>query len=398
MIKILNTCTSCEICISHCPFGAITIVNSQAQIGETCNLCGACVRACPIKAIIIERQFATFTDPSQYKGIWVFVEQYGSKIRNVTLELLTKGRELADKLGEELASILLGENVSSLIKTLSAYGVDKIYLAEHKALKRYTADSYTDILTGAISKYKPSIFLFGATINGRELAPCIAARLHIGLTADCTDLQIDDERQLIQIRPAFGGNIMASIVSRTRPQMATVRPNVMKIGDPDWDRDASIERIQVTLNSKIIRVKVLDVKKESTAATLNIEEADIIISAGRGLGSPDNLKIIDELAEVLGAAVGGSRPIVDSNWLPHQQQVGQSGKTVSPKLYVAIGISGALQHIMGMRTSDLIIAINKDPEAPIFSVADYGIIGDLFKVIPALTDEIRKLSKRQEIG
>lgn len=396
MINVSDDCTGCGICVSHCPFGAIILVNKHAQISEVCTLCGACERVCPFGAIKIERKMIAPIDLSEYRGVWVFIEQHGGHIRNVTLELLTKGRELADKLGEELAAILLGKNVRNLAKTLATYGADKIYLADHEVLEHYNADSFTDLLTGAISKYKPSILLFGATINGRELAPCVAARLRIGLTADCTGLEIDEKRQLVQIRPAFGGNIMASIVSRTRPQMATVRPNVMKMGKPDGNRGATIEELEATINPKAIRTKVVDVVKAATTATLNIEEADIIVSGGRGLGSPDNLKIIEGLAEALRAAVGGSRPIVDSGWLPHQQQVGQSGKTVSPKLYVAIGISGAIQHIIGMRTSDIIVAINKDPEAPIFSVATYGIVGDLFKILPALTNEIREISRKRE--
>ena len=396
MIKILDICTGCGICVSHCSFGAITVVNEHAQISETCTLCGACERACPVKAITIERKIITQVDLSEYKGVWIFVEQYGGRIRNVTLELLTKGRELADKLGEELAVILLGKNVKSLAKTLAAYSADKIYLAEHEELEHYNADSFTDILTGAISKYKPSIMLFGATIIGRELAPCIAARLRIGLTADCTGLEINEARQLVQIRPAYGGNIMASIISCTRPQMSTVRPNVMKRGESKWNRDTTIVQLEATVNPKAIRTKVIDVVKTATTTALNIEESNIIVSGGRGLSSPDNLKIIEELAEALKAVVGGSRPIVDSGWLPHQQQVGQSGKTVSPKLYIAIGISGAIQHIIGMRTSDIIVAINKDPEAPIFNVATYGVVGDLFKIVPALTNEIRELAKKRE--
>jgi electron transfer flavoprotein alpha subunit len=344
MIKVLDNCTGCGICIAYCPFGAITTINKYAQIGETCVLCGACERACPEKAIEIKREILTPTDISEYKGVWVFIEQHGNQLRTFNLEILSKGRELADTLGEPLTAILLGNKVMSLTKKLAAYGADKIFLADHEVLENYNSDSYTDVLTGAISKYKPSILLFGATINGRELAPCVAARLRIGLTADCTGLEIDEKKQLVQIRPAYGGNIMASIVSKTRPQMATVRPNVLKIGVPNWDREAQVKQIEIAVDFKTMRAKTLDIVKEETITTLNIEEANIIVSGGRGLGSPDNLPIIENLAEALGAAVGGSRPIIDSGWLPHQQQVGQSGKTVSPKLYIAVGISGALQH------------------------------------------------------
>jgi len=393
MIEVFDTCTGCEICVSHCPFGAIRIVEKRAQINEACTLCGACVKSCPFGAIEIKRKMVTPADVSSYRGIWVFAEKHGNHLRNVTLELLSEGRKLADKLGEPLAALLLGRNVTDFIKTLSAYGADKIYVTEHEVLERYNSDGYADVLTGLIAKHKPSVVLFGATINGRDLAPRIAARLRIGLTADCTGLEIDEEGRLVQIRPAFGGNIMASILSHTRPQMATVRPNVMKMGEPDWTRKVEIERINVMIDPKARRIRVVDIVKEVADRAVNIEEADIIVSGGRGLGSPENLKLMIELAEALGGAVGASRPIVDSGWLPHHQQVGQTGKTVSPKLYVAVGISGAIQHLVGMQTSDIIIAINKDSEAPIFKVATMGVVGDLFKIVPALIEELRNVKK-----
>lgn len=393
MIEVLDTCTGCGICVSHCPFGAIRIVEKKAQINEACTLCGACVKSCPFGAIEIKRKMVTPADVSSYRGVWVFAEKHGDHLRNVTLELISEGRKLADKLNEPLAALLTGHNVTDFIKPLSAYGANKIYVAEHEVLERYNSEGYADVLTGIIAKYKPSVVLFGATINGRDLAPRIAARLRIGLTADCTGLEIDEKGRLVQTRPAFGGNIMASILSRTRPQMATVRPNVMKMSEPDWTRRAEIERIKVTIDPKAIRARVVDIVKEVAERAVNIEEADIIVSGGRGLGSPENFKLMRELAEALGGAVGASRPIVDSGWLPHHQQVGQTGKTVSPKLYVAVGISGAIQHLIGMQTSDIIIAINKDPEAPIFKVATLGVVGDLFKIVPALIEELRKVKK-----
>jgi electron transfer flavoprotein alpha subunit/NAD-dependent dihydropyrimidine dehydrogenase PreA subunit len=393
MIEVLDTCTGCGICVSHCPFGAIRIVEKKAQISEACTLCGACVKSCPFGAIEIKRKMVTSTDVSSYRGVWVFVEKHGDQLRNVTLELLSEGRKLANKLSEPLAALLLGHNVTDFIEPLSAYGADKIYVAEHEVLERYNSDGYANVLTGIIAKCKPAVVLFGATINGRDLAPRIAARLRIGLTADCTGLEIDEEGRLIQTRPAYGGNIMASILSRTRPQMATVRPNVMKMSEPDWTKRAEIERINVTIDPKAIRTRVVDIVKEVADKAVNIEEADIIVSGGRGLGSPENFRLMRELAEALGGAVGASRPIVDSGWLSHHQQVGQTGKTVSPKLYVAVGISGAIQHLIGMQTSDIIIAINKDPEAPIFKVATLGVVGDLFKIVPVLIEELRKVKK-----
>ncbi len=325
------------------------------------------------------------------KDVWVISEQHGGKLRPVSFELLGVGRKLSEKLGEELAAVLIGENVSNLAKPLAAYGADKVYLLEHGLLRRYTPDGYTSALSELILNRKPSIVLFGATIIGREFAPRVAARVQTGLTADCTGLDIDDEGRLVQIRPAFGGKLMAMIVCpKKRPQMSTVRPNVMKKSDPDWSREPKVERVDVNLALETIRTKILDIVKEVNPETIKVEEARIIVSGGRGLGSPENLKMIEDLAQVLGAAVGGSRAIVDAGWLPHHQQIGQTGKTVAPKLYVAVGISGAIQHLVGMQTSDIIIAINKDPEAPIFKVATFGIVGDLFQIVPAITESLRK--------
>ena len=311
----------------------------------------------------------------------------------MSLELLGEGTRLAKTLGEELSAVLIGSEVTKLAKPLAAHGAKKIYLVEHELLKNYVTDIYTDILSALVARYKPSIVLIGATINGRDLAPRVAARLRIGLTADCTGLEIDGERRLIQIRPAFGGNIMASIISQTRPQMATVRPRVMKTPKPDESREPQIERVEVNLNPVATRAKVLEKVKQLSKASEKIEEAHIIVSCGKGIGRQEDLKLAYELAEALGGAVGGSRPLVDCGWLPHHQQVGQSGKTVSPRLYIALGISGSIQHRIGMQSSEIIIAINKDPEAPIFSIADLGIVGDLSQIAPKLTEQLRGLDK-----
>jgi len=329
------------------------------------------------------------------KDVWVFSEQHEGKLRPVSFELLGVGKKLSEKLGEEVAAVLVGEKVSELAKPLAAYGADKVYLLEDEKLRRYTPDGYTSALSELILKKKPSIVLYGATIIGREFAPRVAARVQTGLTADCTGLDIDDEGRLVQIRPAFGGKLMAMIVCpKKRPQMATVRPNVMKKIDPDWSREPKVDPVQVNLAPESIRTRILDIVKEVNPETIKVEEARVIVSGGRGLGSPENLKMIEDLARVLGAAVGGSRAIVDAGWLPHHQQIGQTGKTVAPRLYVAIGISGAIQHLVGMQTSDIIIAINKDPEAPIFKVASFGIVGDLFQMVPAITESLRKATAR----
>jgi len=396
LIKVdKEKCTGCSMCVQVCPFNAAKMVNKKAEIGDNCTLCGACEKACPVQAITIERRKATTPEElAKHKGVWVIVEHSDGELRRVVLELLTEGRKLADKLNEELAAVLVGNKVSGLTKTLTEYGADKVYLVEHELLDKYTSDGYVHALVGAISKYQPSIVLIGATPKGRELAPRVAARLQVGLTADCTGLDIDEKGQLLQIRPAFGGNIMATILSPfTRPQMATVRPNVMKVGERDPSRIAHIEKVGVNISPRTIRTKTLQSVKEISGA-IKIEETNVVVSAGRGIGLRDNLKVTEELATVLNGAVGGSRAIVDVGYLPHHQQVGQSGKTVSPRLYIAMGISGAIQHLIGMQSSDFIIAINSDPEAPIFKVADIGIVGDLFKIVPVLTEELRAIKKK----
>lgn len=395
-VEVKEICTGCGVCVRACPFGAIKVAEGKARIGDACTLCTVCVRSCPCHAITIERPTIPVERFAEYKGVWVIAEHEGGTLKTVSFELLGEGGRLAKGLGEELAAVLVGNDVAGLVKPLGAYGADKVYLIEHKLLEPYTTDAYADVLAAVIARHKPSIVLFGATINGRDLAPRVAARLRVGLTADCTGLEIDEKKRLVQIRPAFGGNIMASIVSHSRPQMATVRPRVMKTPKPDETRNPEVERVEVTLDPVTVRTKVLERVRELTKPSEKIEEAQIIVSCGRGIGKQEQLKLAYELAEVLGAAVGGSRPIVDCGWLPHQQQVGQSGKTVSPRLYLAAGISGTIQHRIGMQSSDTIIAINKDPEAPIFNLANLGVIGDLFQIVPKLTEQLRTLRQAKE--
>ena len=395
-IEVKETCTGCSICAHACPFGAIEIVDGKAVIGGSCTLCTACVRQCPQQAIVIERPAVPVERFKEYKGVWVVAEQEEGSLKKVSLELLGEGSKLAKRLGEELAAVLIGNEVSDLVKLLGACGAERIYLVEHKLLEHYNTDGYTDVLASLITRYKPSIVLFGATVNGRDLAPRVAARLRVGLTADCTGLAIDDQNRLVQTRPAFGGNIMASILSRTRPQMATVRPRVMKASEPDETHSPKVEHFDVDLNPITVRAKPVERVRQLTKPSEKIEEAQFIVSCGRGIGKQEELKLVYDLAEALGAAVGASRPVVDCGWLPHQQQVGQSGKTVSPKLYIAVGISGSIQHRIGMQSSDIIIAINKDPEAPIFSLANFAVVGDLFQVLPKLTEQLRNLKQARE--
>ncbi len=390
-----NKCNGCGRCVKLCPFNQIEIVSDLAIIELGCTMCGVCQELCPTRAILIKREKLTAEDTSNYRGVWVFIEQYKGRIKPVSLELLGKAEDLAHKLNQELVAVLVGDQVSHLVKKLIPYEVHKIYLVENEVLKRYTTDAYTQILVSLISQYKPNMLLIGATNTGRDLAPRVAARLRVGLTADCTDLDITEEGYLLQTRPAFGGNIMAQILCKyTRPQMATVRPNVFKKSQFNSNSSSpEVIKVEARLNPLSIRTKILEVVKE-VSEVANLEEADIIVSAGRGLGSPDNLYLVKDLAKILGAAVGGSRAIVDAGWLPHHQQVGQSGKTVAPELYIACGISGAIQHLVGMQTSKRIIAVNKDPEASIFKVATLGIVGDLFKVIPLLIEGLKKLKNK----
>lgn len=391
---IPDKCTGCALCVKACPFAAIKIKNKKAEIEANCTLCGSCVEICKFDAINLKRPKPTDKDLSEYKDVWIFVELREKEIKKVSFELASKAQEIADTLGERVGAVILGGKVKHLCDDIAAYGVDVVYIAENDNLIEYNTSNYAGILTGLISKYKPNIVLFPATHLGRDLAPRVAATLEVGLTADCTGLSIKDGL-LLQSRPAFGGNIMADIISPSaRPQMATIRPNVMKIRSPDSSRKAKIISIPVDIDPKAMRITIKEIIKTTESGTKSLDEADIIISGGRGMGSAENFKILEDLAETINGVIGASRAAVDVGWRPRSDQVGQSGKTVSPKLYIACGISGKIQHQVGMKGSDTIIAINTDPEAPIFDIADCGIVGDLFEIIPALNEELKKnLSK-----
>lgn len=397
-VKIIaEDCVACGACIDACPFPGAIEVNDVAVLTDKCTGCGACADSCPTEAILVEKkEDKNAVNTADYTGVWVFIEQRDAHIANVALELISEGRKLADELGTHVAGVLLGENVEELAKHCFAYGADKVYLVDGPVFKNYRTDSYTDAICNLINEYRPEVLLFGATNNGRDFAARIAVRINTGLTADCTELAIDPETKLLlQTRPAFGGNIMATILCpNRRPQMATVRPKVMKKAEPDYNRGGEIIRYHSPVKEEDVSTKILEII-EHAAKTINLAEADIIVSGGRGIGGPENYYMIEELAEALGGAAGASRAAVDAGWVPHYRQVGQTGKTVAPKLYVACGISGAIQHLAGMQTSDVIVAINKDPEAPIFKVATFGIVGDLHKVVPALTKKVKELKEAQ---
>jgi len=396
-IKVIkDQSIGCSACVSACPFGAIEMQDdNKAFITEACTACGACVDTCPVKTIIREEEAKqAAVDKTAYKDVWVYIELNEGAPRSVGLELLGEGRKLADAMGQKLAAVIIGDGVEAVAKEAFAAGADLVYLVEGPEYAHYNTDAFTIAFVDLIGAYKPAVILLGATNDGRDLGPRIACRVGTGLTADCTGLGIDEATGLVAwTRPAFGGNIMATILCpEHRPQMGTVRPKVFKKPEPDYSRKGEIIRVASKVKPGDIRTKLIDVIKVCTAAC-TLEEAEIIVSGGRGLCKPENFALVEDLANVLGGAVGASRAAVDAGWKPALHQVGQTGKTVGPKIYIACGISGAIQHLAGMSSSDIVIAINKDPDAPIFKVADYGIVGDVMEVLPVMTEEFRKIKE-----
>lgn len=396
MIRISDKCVGCSKCAGVCPFGAITVADKKVSISSACTLCGTCIQVCPVKALSIVEEEKINRDISAHKGVWVYIELFESaasaakKIKQVSLELLCEGRKLADKLGEDLCAVILTDKNNNYEAEAASYGADKVYLVENEELFEYNTDIFSTVIISLINKYKPSSMLYGATIQGRDLAPRIAAAIHVGLTADCTALSIKDGL-LLQSRPAFGGNIMADILSPdSRPQMATVRPNVMRITAPVQGRKAAVIRENMRISKTMRRVQVLERKVERENAGDRIENAKIIISGGRGMKTKEKFAQLEQIAKPLGGVIGASRAAVDLGFKDKSHQVGQSGTTVSPRLYMSFGISGAVQHIVGMKSSDVIIAINKDPDAPIFNVAKYGIVGDVHETAAKLAEKLKK--------
>ena len=331
-------------------------------------------------------------DENIVPSVFVFAEQVDNQITPVSFELLAKARELAAKLECEVVALLLGDKVENLVQPLFSYGANKVILCEDPALAQYRTEPYTHAISTMIRQYKPQIAIFGATSIGRDLAPRIAGRIHTGLTADCTALDIEDEtKRFMMTRPAFGGNLMATIVCPDfQPAMATVRPGVMVKRIPDPNASGEVIRFELDFVENDCYTKILDIIKKEATTKHNIQDAKILVAGGRGMKGPEGFEILQELADVLGGEVASSRAAVDAGWQDKARQVGQTGKTVRPNLYIACGISGAIQHMAGMEESDFIIAINSDSTAPIFNIADVGIVGDVFKIVPKLTEAIRK--------
>lgn len=411
-IQVINDkCRGCKLCIKSCPFEAITMEGKLAVINEKCTACNQCIPACPFDAII-KTEDNEVVDLTAYKNVWVYAEQREGKLLNVALELIGEGYRLAKEISSDtlVCAVLIGNQIEHLVDECYAYGAEKVILIQDPLLKNYITDSYTKVLVDAVKEKKPEIVLYGATHIGRDLAPRVAARLNTGLTADCTRLDVkvssyikyakenttldtstldpsDQDTGIKQTRPAFGGNLMATIICpKTRPQMSTVRPGVMQKREKVEGAKGVLEIYKPVISEADIRTKLIEIVK-STKERVSLTDAEIICSGGRGLGDPSGFELIKKFADKVGGVVGSSRAAVDAGWIEHSHQVGQTGTTVKPKIYFACGISGAIQHLAGMQTSDIIVAINKDPDAPIFEVADFGIVGDLYKVIPQIIEE-----------
>ena len=393
VINVTDECTGCSFCESVCPAKAIVMHGSKAVINDSCTTCGKCIEVCPAEAIIREKSCPNADmNKNEYKGVWVFLEVTEQKLRKVGFELLGEARKLADATGQKLSGVIIGNNVADLTKDAFASGADQVYLVEAPELEQYNTDGFSIVLTDLIETYKPSVVLLGATDYGRDLAPRVACRIDTGLTSECTDFGMDEATGLVAwTRPAFGGRIIATILCpERRPQMGTIRPASYTPPVPDYTRTGSVIRVASKIKPGDIRtrlVKVIDNYK----TPFNLEEAEIIVSGGRGMQSKKNFELIKELADVLGGTVGATRAAVDHGWIPYRHQVGYAGKRVKPKLYIACGISGALQHNAGMVTSDVIIAINHNSKATIFNIADFSVVGRCETLLPLIINEFKKL-------
>lgn len=390
-----DTCIGCGACVDVCPAGALSLVDGLAVADDRCTACGACLPECPVEALALPARAAADESLDSFRGVWVWVEQFSGQAGELSWEMMGQGRRLADTLGVPLTACLLGHRMDAVAQEAIARGADVVLLADDPALAVYRTEPYSRILVDLVRAHRPEIFLLGASSRGRDLAGSVATPLHTGLTADCTGLEIDLERRLLlQTRPAYGGNIMATIVTPNhRPQMATVRHRVFEAAPRDPSRSGRIVPVPVALGEADVVTRVVDFVVES--GEVNLADAAIIVAGGAGIGGAEGFAPLRELAHLLGGAVGASRAAVDAGWIPYPHQVGQTGRTVRPDLYIACGISGAIQHLAGMSTAKVIVAINTDPEAPIFGLAHYGIVGDARQVVPALTEQLRARLARQ---
>jgi len=393
----ITKCIGCRKCIKVCPAEAIEIYYTPEQQKILAEIAAKEGAAAVAEAEEEEAEAEVRPKTTEYRGVWVFLEQNDGVPAEVSWELLGVGNELAKARGVELCSIVIGDGVENLCQESFAYGATKAYFIDAPVFHHYRTEPYYKAICYLVDKYKPEVVLMGATTLGRDLAGAVATKLLTGLTADCTGLSIDENGLLLQTRPAFGGNIMATIFTeRTRPQMATVRPHVMPTPGKDTARKGEIVRETFSIKEEDIGIKVLEIIRDAKdGGGVDIAAADVIVAGGRGMCNKESFGILQELANELGGVVGCSRSAVEAGWLPLERQVGQTGKTVRPKIYFACGISGAIQHLVGMQDSDVIIAINQDKNAPIFEVASYGIVGDLFQVIPAITKRIRELRAKR---